>query len=404
MLNSSISTKHLRERQPSLSSVTAKKLEASTTRDNKGEALEIYIKTLSGKTVPDLEQNESLRDFVKEYQSKYGFHLHLKNGEELGPCDGDHQQHKVTSLHKQQEPKTKHSHEHEHAGHSHPEHNTHSENTETKTKDSHQHEHHAEDELSKGFLGKLINGIANNEAIPKAIKPLLARGTINTANIFLAQGLSLPLHHLHSPNELTNSSAIAGMHLLNYGTQKWENLAKNLITIIPFVALHRVVKVPSFIMRSALGLAISLGEQLNNGDNHKSPLDKIKESFTKDASKFLVKLAQMETMLNTAIPLGQLIAKNVPNKAVAFLSQNLAMAGAFTLIPELFKAFRKEDNKSTLDHAALSAELLECPVCGDAHAANVHLAEISEGVSIAGASNASEQDNLHSLVHHGGLH
>jgi hypothetical protein len=159
-------------------------------------------------------------------------------------------------------------------------------------------------------------------------------------------------------------------------------------------------------MRSALGLAISLVEQLTHGDKSKNTLDKLKETFTKDASKFLVKLAQMETMLNTAIPLGQAIAKNVPNKALAFISQNLAMAGAFTLIPELFKAFKKDENKSNsdLNHAALSAELLECAVCGEAHAADVHLAEISEGVSIAGANNASEQDNLHSLVHHGGLH
>jgi len=379
----------------------------ATLSSNNHAALDTYIKTLSGKRISDLEQNPELRDFVKEYQSKYGFHLHLKNGDELDPCDGDHH-HKpsadtLKSLHeedkhshnhgasKTQEHKHDTQHAHAHEAHNHTEHHSHN---------------HAHDKEKKGFLEKLISNISENESIPKALKPILARATINTANIFLAQGLSLPLHHIHSPNEITNGSAVAAMHLLNYGTQKWESLAKNLLTIIPFVALHRVVKVPSFVMRSALGLAISLSEQLTQGDKSKNTLDKIKETFTKDASKFLVKLAQMESMLNTAIPLGQTIAKNVPNKALAFISQNLVMAGAFTLIPELFKAFKKDDNGSNADlnHAALSAELLECPVCGEAHAANEHLAEISEGVSIAGASNASEQDNLHSLVHHGGLH
>ncbi|MFM7457885.1 MAG: hypothetical protein ACKO3R_04395 [bacterium] len=380
------------------------------------QCLETYIKTLSGKTVSDLEQSPELREFVKKYQSEYGFHLHLKNGDELDPCDGDHHHKpstdKLKSLHKDK----KHSHnhdtsktqEHKHYTqhpHAHEEH-THEAHAHNHTHTKHHKHNHDHEETKKGFLEKLISNISENESIPKALKPILARATINTTNIFLAQGLSLPLHHIHSPNEITNGSAVAAMHLLNYGTQKWENLAKNLLTIIPFVALHRVVKVPSFVMRSALGLAISLGEQLTHGDKSKNILDKIKETFTKDASKFLVKLAQMETMLNTAIPLGQAIAKNVPNKALAFISQNLAMAGAFTLIPELFKAFRKDTDKSNADlnHTALSAELLECPVCGEAHAADVHLAEISEGVSIAGANNASEQDNLHSLVHHGGLH
>ena len=388
----------------------------TTLSSNNSTALDTYIGTLSGKRVSDLEQSPELRNFVKEYQSKYGFHLHLKNGDELDPCDGDH--HKpstdtLKSLHgddkhsqdhgtsKAQEHKHDRQHTHTHDGDKHEEHEAHAYNH-----TEHHSHNHAHDKPAEGFLEKLISNISNNESIPKALKPILARATINTANIFLAQGLSLPLHHIHSPNEITNGSAVAAMHLLNYGTQKWESLAKNLLTIIPFVALHRVVKVPSFVMRSALGLAISLGEQITHGDKSKNTLDKIKETFTKDASKFLIKLAQMETMLNTAIPLGQAIAKNVPNKALAFISQNLAMAGAFTLIPELFKAFKKDENKSNsdLNHAALSAELLECVVCGEAHAADVHLAEISEGVSIAGANNASEQDNLHSLVHHGGLH
>jgi hypothetical protein len=364
---------------------------------NNAAALDTYIKTLSGKRVSDLKQSPELRNFVKEYQSKYGFHLHLKNGDELDPCDGDHHQ-TIKSLHEED----KHSHNHgtsktqehkheEHEAHAHTHHNAGS---------------HAHNEAKKGFLEKLLSNISENKSIPKTFKPLLIRGTINLANIFLAQSLSAPLHQLHTPSELTSSSAVTAMHLLNYGTNKWESLAKNLFTIVPFVALHRLVKVPNFVMRSVLGLAISLVEQLTHGDKSKNTLDKLKETFTKDASKFLVKLAQMETMLNTAIPLGQAIAKNVPNKALAFISQNLAMAGAFTLIPELFKAFKKDENKSNsdLNHAALSAELLECAVCGEAHAADVHLAEISEGVSIAGANNASEQDNLHSLVHHGGLH
>jgi hypothetical protein len=368
---------------------------------NNSAALDTYIGTLSGKRVSDLEQSPELRNFVKEYQSKYGFHLHLKNGDELDPCDGDHH-HTIKSLHEED----KHSHNHGTSKTQEDKHEEHEAHAHNHTHTEHHSHNHAHDKAEKGFLEKLISNISDNKSIPKALKPILARATINTANIFLAQGLSLPLHHMHSPNEITNSSAVAAMHLLNYGTQKWESLAKNLLTIIPFVALHRVVKVPSFVMRSVLGLAISLVEQLTHGDKSKNTLDKIKETFTKDASKFLVKLAQMETMLNTAIPLGQAIAKNVPNKALAFISQNLAMAGAFTLIPELFKAFKKDENKSNsdLNHAALSAELLECAVCGEAHAADVHLAEISEGVSIAGANNASEQDNLHSLVHHGGLH
>jgi len=368
---------------------------------NNSAALDTYIGTLSGKRVSDLEQSPELRNFVKEYQSKYGFHLHLKNGDELDPCDGDHH-HTIKSLHEED----KHSHNHGRSKTQEDKHEEHEAHAHNHTHTQHNSHNHAHDKAEKGFLEKLISNISDNESIPKTLKPILARATINTANIFLAQGLSLPLHHMHSPNEITNSSAVAAMHLLNYGTQKWESLAKNLLTIIPFVALHRVVKVPSFVMRSVLGLAISLVEQLTHGDKSKNTLDKIKETFTKDASKFLVKLAQMETMLNTAIPLGQAIAKNVPNKALAFISQNLAMAGAFTLIPELFKAFKKDENKSNsdLNHAALSAELLECAVCGEAHAADVHLAEISEGVSIAGANNASEQDNLHSLVHHGGLH
>jgi hypothetical protein len=197
------------------------------------------------------------------------------------------------------------------------------------------------------------------------------------------------------------------MHLLNYGTNKWESLAKNLFTIVPFVALHRLVKVPNFVMRSALGFVISLSEQLSSSDNQKTKMEKFKDAFNKDAGKFLSKLLQMETMLNTAIPLGQSVAQKIPNKALAFVSQNLAMAGAFTVIPELFSLFKNKatnNPNSALDHSALTAELLECPVCGEAHGVDIHLAEISEGVSVAGANNASDQDHLHSLVHHGGVH
>jgi hypothetical protein len=83
------------------------------------------------------------------------------------------------------------------------------------------------------------------------------------------------------------------------------------------------------------------------------------------------------------------------------------MAGAFTVIPELFNLFKNKATNNTdsaLDHSALTAELLECAVCGEAHGIDFHLAEISEGVSVAGANNASNQDHLHSLVHHEGVH
>jgi hypothetical protein len=382
---------------------------------NNAAALDTYIKTLSGKRVSDLEQNPELRDFVKEYQSKYGFHLHLKNGDELDPCDGDHH-HTIKSLHeedkhshnhgtsKTQEHKHDIQHAHAHDEDKHEEHEAHSHN--------HIHtEHHshnlAHNEPKKGFLEKLLSNISENESIPKTFKPLLIRGTINLANIFLAQSLSVPLHHIHTPSELTSSSAVAAMHLLNYGTNKWESLAKNLLTIVPFVALHRLVKVPNFVMRSALGFVISLSEQLSSSDNQKTKMEKFKDAFNKDAGKFFSKVLQMETMLNTAIPLGQSIAKKIPNKALAFVSQNLAMAGAFTIIPQIFSLFKnKADHNpnSALDHSPLTAELLECAVCGGSHGMDFHLAEISEGVSIAGANNASDQDHLHSLVHHGGLH
>jgi hypothetical protein len=365
----------------------------TTLSSNNPAALETYIKTLSGKRISDLEQNPELRDFVKEYQSKYGFHLHLKNGDELDPCDGDHQHKPSTDTLKSLHEEDKHEkHEAHTQNHTHTEHHSHN---------------HTHNEPAKGFLEKLLNNISESKSIPKTFKPLLIRGTINLANIFLAQSLSVPLHHIHTPSELTSSSAVAAMHLLNYGTNKWESLAKNLFTIVPFVALHRLVKVPNFVMRSALGFVISLSEQLSSSDNQKTKMEKFKDAFNKDAGKFLSKLLQMETMLNTAIPLGQSIAKKIPNKAVAFISQNLVMAGTFTVIPELFNLFKNKANhnsNSALDHSALTAELLECPVCGEAHGVDLHLAEISEGVSVAGANNASDQDHLHSLVHHGGIH
>jgi hypothetical protein len=375
---------------------------------NNSAALDTYIKTLSGKRVSDLEQSPELRNFVKEYQSKYGFHLHLKNGDELDPCDGDHH-HKLgtdmlKSLHGEPKHETKHDHandgykheikhkQEEHKAHAHTEHHSHS---------------HAHNKPAKGFLEKLLSNISENKSIPKTFKPLVIRGTINLANIFLAQSLSAPLHQLHTPSELTSSSAVAAMHLLNYGTNKWESLAKNLFTIVPFVALHRLVKVPNFVMRSTLGFVISLSEQLSSSDNQKTKMEKFKDAFNKDAGKFLSKLLQMETMLNTAIPLGQSIAQKIPNKTLAFVSQNLAMAGAFTVIPEIFSLFKNKANHNphaALDHSALTAELLECAVCGEAHGIDFHLAEISEGVSVAGANNASNQDHLHSLVHHEGVH
>jgi hypothetical protein len=382
---------------------------------NNAAALDTYIKTLSGKRVSDLEQSPELRNFVKEYQSEYGFHLHLKNGDELDPCDGDHHQ-TIKTLHEE----GKHSHHHgtsktqehkhdiqnahAHDEDKHEEYETHIQNHTHTEHHSHDHTHN---EPAKGFLEKLLSNISKNDSIPKTFKPLVIRGTINLANIFLAQSLSAPLHQLHTPSELTSSSAVAAMHLLNYGTNKWGSLAKNLFTIVPFVALHRLVKIPNFVMRSALGFVISLSEQLSSSDNQKTKMEKLKDAFNKDAGKFLSKVLQMETMLNTAIPLGQAIAKKIPNKAVAFISQNLAMAGTFTVIPELFNLFKNKANHNSnaaLDHSALTAELLECPVCSEAHGVDLHLAEISEGVSVAGANNASDQDHLHSLVHHGGVH
>ncbi|NQY81292.1 MAG: hypothetical protein HRT47_13370 [Candidatus Caenarcaniphilales bacterium] len=369
----------------------------SLNQELKERALSIYIDTLSGLTTKHLEESQDLRNFVKEYQDKWGFHLHLKNGIELDPCDGHHGHEEVKQENASpcgdetccpSEVKALHAEEEV--------------NTQTKpiaeTKNS--------QETKKGFLETVIDGISNNDSIPKAIKPILMRGSINMANIFLAQGLSAPLHHIHTPTEITSTSAVTGMHLMNYGAKKWESLAKNLLTIVPFVALHRVVKVPNFVMRSALGFAISLTEQLSGGDKEKSTMDKFKDAFSKDASKFLFKVAQIETMLNTAIPLGQSIAKNIPNKALAFISQSLAMVGAFTIIPEIFNFFKPQSDKPSrqdLDNTALTAELLECPVCGEAHGADVHMAEISEGISAAGASNASNHHNLHSVIHdHGG--
>ena len=353
---------------------------------NNSDALDTYIGTLRGKRVSDLEQSPELRDFVKKYQSEYGFHLHL-NGDELDPCDGDHH-HTIKSLHEED----KHSHNHDTSKtqeDKHEEHEAHSHNDIHTEHNSHNHPHN---QAKKGFLEKLLSNISENESIPKTFKPLLIRGTINLANIFLAQSLSAPLHQLHTPSELTSSSAVAAMHLLNYGTNKWESLVKNLFTIVPFVALHRLVKVPNFVMRSALGFVISLSEQLSSSDNQKTKMEKFKDAFKKDAGKFFSKVLQMETMLNTAIPLGQSIAKKIPNKALAFVSQNLAMAGAFTVIPEIFSLFQNKatnNTNSALDHSALTAELLDCAVCGGSHGIDFHLAEISEGVSVAGANNAT---------------
>lgn len=387
----------------------------TTLSPNNSAALDIYIGTLSGKRISDLEQSPELRNFAKEYQSKYGFHLHLKNGDELDPCDGDHH-HTIKTLHEE----SKHSHHHgtsktqehkhdiQHAhAHDKDKHEEYKAHIQNHTHTEHHSHDHTQNEPAKGFLEKLLSNISESDSIPKTFKPLVIRGTINLANIFLAQSLSAPLHQLHTPSELTSSSAVTAMHLLNYGTNKWESLAKNLFTIVPFVALHRLVKVPNFVMRSALGFVISLSEHLSSSDNQKTKMEKFKDAFNKDAGKFLSKLLQMETMLNTAIPLGRSIAQKIPNKILAFVSQNLAMAGAFTVIPELFNLFKNKANhnsNSALDHSALTAELLECPVCGEAHGVDLHLAEISEGVSVAGANNASDQDHLHSLVHHGGLH
>ena len=372
---------------------------------NNSPALDTYIRTLSGKSLSDLEQSPELRNFVKEYQSKYGFHLHLTNGDELDPCDGDHHHKPSTDTLKSLHEEDKHNHDTSKTQeHKHEEHEAHAHNH---THTEHHSHNHAHDKPAEGFLEKLLSNISKNDSIPKTLKPLVIRGTINLANIFLAQSLSAPLHQLHTPSELTSSSAVAAMHLLNYGTNKWESLAKNLFTIVPFVALHRLVKVPNFVMRSALGFVISLSEQLSSSDNQKTKIEKFKDAFNKDAGKFFSKVLQMETMLNTAIPLGQSIAKKIPNKALAFISQNLAMAGAFTIIPEFFRLFKNKatnNPNSALDHSALTAELLECAVCGEAHVADVHLAEISEGVSLAGANNASDQDHLDSLIHHGGIH
>ena len=353
-------------------------------------ALSIYIDTLGGKTLKDLEEDKKLVDFVTEYQQKWGFHLHIKNRNELDPCDGHHAHGNEESSedqgikqHSEEEIKSIHS------------------------EQEHSHNHSEAEDKPKGFLESIIDKIGTDDSIPKAAKPLLIRFTINSANIFLAQGLSAPLHQVHAPTEITSSSAVTVMHMMNYGSKKWESLAKNLLTIVPFVALHRFIKVPSFVMRSALGFAISLTEQLSNGDQNKSTGEKFKDTFTKDSSKFLFKVAQMEAMLNTAIPLGQNIAKKIPNKVMAFIAQNLAMVASFTVIPELFNLFKPDSAKSKAkdsDAAALTAELLECPVCGDAHGANVHLAEISEGISAAGASNASNHEHLHSILHdHGGV-
>jgi len=382
---------------------------------NNSAALDTYIRTLSGKRISDLEQSPELRNFVKEYQSKYGFHLHLKNGDELNPCDGDHH-HTIKTLHEEGKHSHHHgtskTHEHKHDiqhAHAHDEdkHEEYEAHIQNHTHTEHHSHDHTHNEPAKGFLEKLLSNISGNDSIPKTFKPLVIRGTINLANIFLAQSLSAPLHQLHTPSELTSSSAVTAMHLLNYGTNKWESLAKNLFTIVPFLALHRLVKVPNFVMRSALGFVISLSEQLSSSDNQKTKMEKFKDAFNKDAGKFLSKVLQMETMLNTAIPLGQSITQKIPNKTLAFVSQNLAMAGAFTVIPELFNLFKNKANHNSnaaLDHSALTAELLECPVCGEAHGVDLHLAEISEGVSVAGANNASDQDHLHSLVHHGGVH
>ena len=377
----------------------------TTLRLNNSAALDTYIKTLSGKRVSDLEQSPGLRNFVKEYQSKYGFHLHLKNGDELDPCDGDHHHKPSTDMLKSLHGEPKHDTKHDHANDGHK-HEIKHKQEEYEAHAHTAHHSHSHDKPVKSFLGKLLSNISENKSIPKAFKPLVIRGTINLANIFLAQSLSVPLHQIHTPSELTSSSAITAMHLLNYGTNKWESLAKNLFTIVPFVTLHRLVKAPNFVTRSALGFVISLSEQLSSSDNQKTKIEKFKDAFNKDAGKFLSKVLQMETMLNTAIPLGQSIAKKIPNKVLAFISQNLAMAGAFTIIPELFSLFKNKathNPNSAVDHSALTAELLECPVCGEAHGVDLHLAEISEGVSVAGANNASEQDNLHSLIHHGGV-
>ena len=366
--------------------------------NSKAEALRLYQEKLEGKTVADLEQSQELRDFIKENQEKWGFHLHLKNGTELDPCDGHHEHEALHAKHECLDDHCEHEeHDHAHIGKQHsPETHEHQEHNH-----SHEHDHH-QTKSEKGFLQNIIDQIAASYTIPKSLKPLAIRGTINLTNIFLAQGLSAPLGHAHVPGEITSSSAVAGMHLMNYGAKQWQNLAKNLLTIVPFVSLHRVLKVPNFVMRSALGLAISITEQLSNGDKNQSLTEKLKDTFSKDASKFIGKVVQMETMLNTAIPLGGALAKHIPNKALAFITQNLAMAGAFTVIPEIFKQFKgkseTEDSEASNAQVA-TAELLECPVCGEAHGADVHLAEISEGVSAAGASNASNHDNLHTLMH-----
>jgi hypothetical protein len=293
--------------------------------------------------------------------------------------------------------------------HSHDKHQHHHNHDETHSDDSQHHAHSGHEHHPKtksGLLGKVIDALSKNDNIPKSLKPLLVRATINLSNIFLAQGVSAPLHGAHAPQELISSAAVGAMHGLNHGAGKWQDLARNMLTVVPFVALHRVVKVPNYVMRSVLGLAVSLSEQLGGGSAADKPLlEKIKDTFTKDAAKFAKKVLQMETMLNTAIPLGKGVAKSVKNKPLAFILQNTVMAGAFTVIPQALKSIEglidpnKKTDKDDTDTTALTAELLECPVCGEAHGADVHLAEISEGVSAAGAANASSHHNLHHILH-----
>ena len=69
----------------------------SLTSDLRARALKIFTEKLTGKKVSDLEESAELREFTKEYQEKWGFHVHLKNGNELDPCDGLHGQEASTA-------------------------------------------------------------------------------------------------------------------------------------------------------------------------------------------------------------------------------------------------------------------------------------------------------------------
>jgi len=221
---------------------------------------------------------------------------------------------------------------------------------------------------SENPLGEQINSLE----IPRWGRSFLSM----VAHLSPMLGTLMLLKPLHLPKQVKSTLGLAAMYLSVWGNKRLKDFPQIAIITSLTSLIAESTKMPNFMKRSLLGLAVTGLQEFKNtvaSDNTTiNPIKQILKSFTS-------RLLQTELKLNSSLPISSIVSDKVHNPLLKTGLKIFTISSIITMLSETFRALGFK-NFANNDDSLISSS--GCPICGSSNVGECISSDIAPAASI----------------------